>query len=45
MSILGAICLFVRGLLADRARLALENRAPRQQLAVLKRATSRRRLG
>ena len=41
MSIVGAICAFVRGLMADRARLALENLALRQQLAVLKRTTPR----
>ncbi len=41
MSILGVISLFVRGLLADRARLAAENLALRQQLAVLKHAHPR----
>ncbi len=45
MSILGAICLFVRGLLADRAPLAAENLALRQQLAVFKHATPRPKLG
>ncbi len=41
MTILGAICLFVRGLLADRARLAAENVALRQQLAAFKHARPR----
>ena len=41
MSILGAICVFVRGLLANRARLAAENLALRQQLAVFKHAQPR----
>jgi hypothetical protein len=38
MSILRAIYAFMRGLLADRARLAAENLALRQQLPLLKRA-------
>ena len=36
MSILTTICMFMRGIICDRARLALENLALRQQLAVLK---------
>ena len=44
MPILVAICLFVRGLLADRGRLAAENLALRQQVAVLKHATPRPKL-
>jgi transposase InsO family protein len=44
MSILGVIWAFVRGLLAGRARLAAENLALRQQLAVLKHATPRPKL-
>ncbi len=41
MSILVAICLFVRGLLSDRGRPAAENLALRQQLAVFEHATAR----
>lgn len=45
MTIFGAISLLVRGLLSDRGRLAAENLALRQQLAVLKHANPRPKLG
>ncbi|HYB72867.1 MAG TPA: hypothetical protein VED18_05800, partial [Candidatus Sulfotelmatobacter sp.] len=44
MFILRMICVFVRGLLTERGRLALENLALRQQLAVLKHANRRPKL-
>ena len=44
MGIWKAVFLFVRGILADHAALALENRALRQQLAVLERSVRRPRL-
>jgi transposase InsO family protein len=44
MSIVGVFFLFVRGLLAGRARLAAENLALRQQVAILKHATPRPKL-
>ncbi len=44
MSLFTALYLFVRGLLADRARLAAENLALRQQVAVLKQRNPRPKL-
>ena len=44
MCILMGIFLFLRGLLADRGRLAAENLALRQQVAILKRTNPRPRL-
>ena len=44
MSILRMICVFARGLLTGRGRLALENLALRQQVAVLKHANRRPKL-
>ena len=41
MCIFASLFLFVRGLVSDRARLATENLALRQQLAVLNRAMPR----
>ena len=45
MCILTTIYMLVRGLLADRARLAAEHLALRQQLAVLKHRNARPKLG
>ncbi len=44
MFIFAMIPVFIRGLLADRARLAAENLALRQQVAVLKRTNPRPKL-